>query len=76
MFACSDRRGALAGMLRGHHFAHENRGAGGAEDSELDGRYDHAHALLWTAPCDLSAASAAVAAYQQAVLEYGRRLRS
>jgi hypothetical protein len=61
-----DRRDELRGLLN----AYQARAAklGGAEDSELDARYDRARDLLWTAPCDLSAAADAVAGYQQAVL--------
>ena len=39
-----------------------------AEDAALAERYDRARDLLWAAPCDLAAAEAAVAGYQQAVL--------
>jgi hypothetical protein len=35
-------------------------------------RYQQAHDLLWTAPCDLAAADAAVTGYQQAVLSLRR----
>jgi len=69
-----DRRDELRGLLD----AYQARAAklGGAEDSELDKRYDRAHDLLWTAPCDLPAAAAAVTGYQQAVLALsGRGLR-
>ncbi len=69
-----DRRDELRGLLD----AYQARAAklGGAEDSELDARYDRARDLLWTAPCDLSAAAAAVTEYQQAVLALsGRGIR-
>jgi hypothetical protein len=46
---------------------------GAAEDTVLSRLYDEARALLWTAPCDLGAASAAVTSYQQAVLAIGAR---
>ncbi|HEY1623358.1 MAG TPA: hypothetical protein VGG16_06120 [Streptosporangiaceae bacterium] len=46
---------------------------GAAEDASLSQLYDNARALLWTAPCDLNAASAAVTSYQQAVLAIGAR---
>jgi chromosome segregation ATPase len=72
--ALLDRRAELRGLLDSYQ-AKAAR-SGGAEDRELEGHYDHARELLWTAPCDLSAAAAAAADYQQAVLEYGRRLRS
>ena len=57
--------------LRGLLGAYKAKAArlGGAEDPGLAERYDQARDLLWTAPCDLAAAAAAVAAYQQAVLE-------
>jgi hypothetical protein len=56
--------------LRGLLGAYKAKAArlGGAEDPGLAERYDQARNLLWTAPCDLAAAEAAVAAYQQAVL--------
>ncbi len=56
--------------LRGLLGAYKAKAArlGGAEDSGLAERYDQARDLLWTAPCDLATAEAAVAAYQQAVL--------
>ncbi len=56
--------------LRGLLGAYKAKAArlGGAEDPGLAERYDQARDLLWTAPCDLAAAAAAVAAYQQVVL--------
>ena len=69
-----DRRDELRGLLD----AYQARAAklGGAEDSELDARYDRARDLLWTAPCDLSAAADAVTGYQKAVLALsGRKIR-
>ena len=59
--------------LRGRLDAYRARAAklGGAEDAGLDARYDRARDLLWTAPCDLSAAADAVTGYQQAVLALG-----
>ena len=66
------RRDELRGLL-GAYKAKAAR-LGSAEDSELAARYDHAHELLWTAPCDLTAAAAAVTGYQQAILAAeGRR---
>ena len=64
--ALLDRREELRGLLD----AYRARAAklGGAEDSDLDARYDRARDLLWTAPCDLPAAADAVTGYQQAVL--------
>ena len=47
---------------------------GMAEDADLAVRYDQVRDLLWTAPCDLAAAEAAVDGYQQAILAVeGRR---
>jgi hypothetical protein len=64
------RREELRGLLQ----AYKAKAArlGGAEDLDLTQRYDQARDLLWTAPCDLGAAAAAVAAYQQAILARGR----
>jgi hypothetical protein len=68
--ALLDRREELRGLL-GAYQAKAAR-VGGAEDSMLEYRYDRARSLLWTAPCDLSAAADAVTGYQQAVLELER----
>jgi hypothetical protein len=38
-----------------------------AEDPDLVASYDQARDLLWTAPCDLTAAAVAVAGYQRAI---------
>jgi hypothetical protein len=61
--------------LRGLLDAYKAKAArlGAAEDSSLAGLYDNARAQLWTAPCDLTAAAAAVTSYQQAVLAIGAR---
>lgn len=71
--ALLDRREELRGLLD----AYQARAArlGGAEDAGLDARYARAHELLWTAPCDLPAATAAVTGYQQAVLALSGRGR-
>jgi hypothetical protein len=68
-------RAAVAAMaqrdeLRGLLGAYKAKAArlGAVEDPGLAERYDQARDLLWTAPCDLAAAEAAVAGYQQAVL--------
>ena len=68
-------RAAVAAMaqrdeLRGLLGAYKAKAArlGAVEDPGLAERYDRARDLLWTAPCDLAAAEAAVAGYQQAVL--------
>ena len=69
------RTGLVAAMakrdeLRGLLGAYKAKAArlGAVEDAALAERYDRARDLLWTAPCDLTAAEAAVAGYQQAVL--------
>jgi hypothetical protein len=61
--------------LRGLLDAYKAKAArlGVAEEADLAVRYDQAHDLLWTAPCDTAAAEAAVARYQQAILEGRRR---
>lgn len=68
------RRDELRGLLDAYR-AKAGR-TGGAEDAGLDASYRQAHDLLWTAPCDLAAASAAVTGYQQAVLGLPRRERA
>jgi hypothetical protein len=60
------RREELRGLLDAYQ-AKAGR-LGGAEDADLTARYQLARDLLWTAPCDLAAASAAVRDYQQAIL--------
>lgn len=47
-------------------------GLGAAENAELDAIYQQAKELLWTAPCDLEAATAVVNGYQQAVIRLRR----
>jgi hypothetical protein len=70
--AALDKRDELRGLLRAYKAKAARLGA--AEDPDLAAQYDKAHGLLWTAPCDLTAAEAAVAAYQRAILEgEGRR---
>jgi hypothetical protein len=56
--------------LRGLLEAYKAKAArlGSAEDEGLAARYGYARGLLWTAPCDLTAAAAAVTGYQQAIL--------
>jgi hypothetical protein len=60
------RRDELRGLLG----AYKSKAArlGAVEDAALAERYARARDLLWTAPCDLAAAEAAVVGYQQAVL--------
>jgi hypothetical protein len=62
-----DKRDELRGLLRAYKVKAARLGA--AEDPALASSYDQAHGLLWTAPCDLAAAEAAVASYQRAILE-------
>jgi hypothetical protein len=77
---CKDAENAASGLvgqrneLRGLLDAYRAKagGLGAAENAELDQRYQQAKNLLWTAPCDLSAATAAVNGYQQAVLHLRR----
>jgi hypothetical protein len=59
------RREELRGLLGAYKAKAARLGA--AEDENLAAPYDEAYGLLWTAPCDLAAAAAAVAAYQRAV---------
>ncbi len=67
--ALLNRREELRGLLEAYQAKAARLGA--AEDSGLTERYNRAHGLLWTAPCDLAAAEAAVTGYQQAVLAIG-----
>ena len=65
------RRDELRGLLDAYRAKAARLGA--AEDTELASRYRRASDLLWTAPCDLAAAMAAVTHYQQAILALGER---
>src|SRR5262245_19116506 len=66
------RRDELRGLLGAYQIKAARLGA--AEDSKLSKLYDEAHELLWTAPCYLAGAAAAVTRYQQAILALsGRR---
>jgi hypothetical protein len=66
------KRDELRGLLRAYKAKAARLGA--AEDPGLAAQHDQAYGLLWTAPCDLAAAEAAVAAYQRAILATeGRR---
>jgi hypothetical protein len=60
------KRDELRGLLRAYKAKAARLGA--AEDPDLAARYDEAYGLLWTAPCDLTAAEAAAMAYQRAIL--------
>ena len=64
--ALLDRRAELRGLLDAYQAKAARLGA--AEDTELGKLYAQAHDLLWTAPCDLAAAAAAVTSYQEAIL--------
>ena len=64
--AAMDKRDELRGLLGAYKAKAARLGA--VEDSGLAQHYDRARQLLWTAPCDLAAAEAAVTGYQQAVL--------
>jgi hypothetical protein len=64
--AAVGQRDELRGLLRAYKAKAARLGA--AEDADLSARYDQAHDLLWTAPCDLPAAHAAVSTYQRAIL--------
>jgi hypothetical protein len=65
------RRDELRGLLDAYKAKAARLGA--AEDADLSRMYDQTRDLLWTAPCDIDVAAAAVAAYQQAVLAIGAR---
>ena len=67
--ALLSKRDELRGLLDAYKAKAARLGA--AEDPHLAARYDQARALLWTAPCDLTAAADAVNGYQQAVLAIG-----
>jgi hypothetical protein len=57
------RRDELRGRLDAYRAKAASKGLG--EHSELSAQYDAAHALLFTAPCDLRGATRATVAYQQ-----------
>jgi hypothetical protein len=65
------RRDELRGLLDAYQAKAARLGA--AEDTALAARYRQASDLLWTAPCDLTAATAAVTHYQQAILVLSER---
>jgi hypothetical protein len=77
---CRDAERSAAGLigrrdeLRGLLDAYRAKAArlGAVEDSGLDQLHQRARELLWTAPCDLAASTAAVTSYQQAVLGLGQ----
>lgn len=61
------RRDELRGRLDAYRAKAVRLGRG--EEPVLDGLYRAARALLWTAPCDLPAATAAVTRYRRALAE-------
>jgi hypothetical protein len=65
------KRDELRGLLDAYKAKAARLGA--AEDALLSRLYDQTRELLWTAPCDLTAAADAVTSYQQAVLAIGAR---
>jgi hypothetical protein len=65
------RRDELRGLLDAYQAKAARLGA--AEDTALAARYRQASDLLWTAPCDLTAATAAVTHYQQGILALSER---
>jgi hypothetical protein len=70
--AAAESRDELRGLLRAYKAKCARLGA--AEDEALAASYERALGLLWTAPCDLVQAEAAVAQYQRAILATeGRR---
>ena len=64
--ALLERRAELRGRLKAYQMKASRVGA--AESAEVTMRYENARALLWTAPCDLRAATRAVRDFQQALL--------
>lgn len=60
-----DRRSELRGRLQAYQAKAGRLGL--AEDAVVSGLHDRARDLLWTAPCDLRAATAALAEYQRAI---------
>jgi hypothetical protein len=65
------QRDELRGLLDAYRAKAGRLGA--AEDPGLARLYSQVRELLWTAPCDLRVAAAAVTSYQQAVLAIGAR---
>jgi len=64
--ALMDRRAELRGRLKAYQMKAGRTGA--AESADITSHYENARALLWTAPCDLRAATRAVRDFQQALL--------
>ncbi len=61
-----ERREELRGRLTAYRVRAARRGA--AESQPLEAYYQTARELLWSRPCDLAAATRALAVYQKAVL--------
>jgi len=66
-----DRRAELRGRLEAYRVKAARIGF--AEDPELEQRHQEAQDLLFTAPCDLAAATRALNRYQQAIQQRDRR---
>lgn len=64
-----DRRSELRGRLDAYRVKAARLGH--SEDAGLAELHRQAHSLLWSAPCDLAVATAAVLAYQEAVNDKG-----
>jgi hypothetical protein len=71
--ALLERRDELRGRLDAYRARAGKLGA--AENRDLEERHKRARGLLWTAPCDLPAAEAAVTSFQQAVLAIAEKER-
>jgi hypothetical protein len=69
--ALVERQRELRGRLGAYQA--EARALGLVEDIDLGERFREAHLALWRAPCDLDAAAAAVARYEDAVRARGER---
>jgi hypothetical protein len=69
--ALLERRDELRGLLDAYRARAARMGA--IEDADLEAAARRATGLLWSAPCDLTQAAAAVTGYQQAVLALSRR---
>jgi hypothetical protein len=69
-----DRRAELRGRLEAYQVKAARLGH--AEDAELSGLHDEAHKLLFTAPCDLAAATRALNRYRQAIQDRSREERN
>jgi hypothetical protein len=67
--ALLDRRSELRGRLDAYRVKAARQRL--SEDAEIAARYQEAHDLLWTVPCDLRAATRALNGYQQAIAAKG-----